>query len=160
MSKMKELAIEQANAVKGFQEQVDAILSLTDALGDYEDDQYYEYDKAVRELRMSFLETYDVETIFPWFRGFNKVDFIESGELDVYKEVGHNTVFGVNLYVGPDLVQVCTGDYATKVFKSTLKAFRKNHDEFIKSGEKIRKYISNTVHEMHIISNEIRSLIR
>lgn len=161
MGKMKDLTIDQANAFAELEKQIDIVSNLTTTLKGIDPSiRCREWGKAERNFRRAFLEAYDIANIFPWFRGFDVEDFIACGDIDVYKECGDNTIFEVRLYVGYTYIQVCVGDYSIDIFRSSLKDFRKNHDEFIKSGEKVRKYINNIVHELHNVSIEIRSLIR
>lgn len=161
---MKELAINQANAVKELQDNINDVLELERNFGDYEEcdpiNRYYEWTDALNALRRVFLDVFDIATIFPWFKDFDKDDFMESG--DIYTTITGpegTVVWGATLYVGSDQVQLCIGDYATKVFYCSLEDFPNHFNEFISSSEKVREYMDDTINTLNNTINEIKSLI-
>lgn len=161
---MKNLAIDQANAVKKLQKHIDNILQFEETFGDYEEydpiDKCYEWNIAVRALRRAFLDVFDIGTIFPWFKGFDKEDFIECGEIYTsVKGPESVVVFSVTLYVDADQVQICIGSYITEVFRCSLKDFPNHFNDFILSGTKVREYTSDTINTLNNTINEIKTLV-
>lgn len=151
--------------VKELQDIINDVLEIARDFGDYEEcdpiNRYYEWHGALHALRRVFLDVFDIATIFPWFKDFDKDDFMESG--DIYTTITGpegTVVWGATLYVGADQVQMCIGDYATEVFCCSLEDFPGHYNDFILSGTKVREYTSDTINTLNNTINEIKILIQ
>lgn len=144
---MKDLAIDQANALKDFEGYLKMYLKICNRIKVYKGpeviDVVKEWYLIEQQLCEAFLKAFDIEHLFPCFKGFNREDFFRSGSIYTYEECDRETVYEVCLHIDSDNVTLSCGSYNGIIFQCTLEDFPNHFNDFIACNDEIVEYTNN-----------------